>query len=170
MVPGQLRGCPVDGPAFLTTVALDLERHAPGRGVRGLEHKRRFHGASETPGFAPLPGLIPAGNLLVQHGIEFFQTNDAVQVIDGDPGQPGAVSANASYARSHSPVFLLPSGAKQVVSASGQRRHRLGVVEENARDVQIVFVVGVLVQPCIGTVRPNPDTRPLRRRRSTQSR
>ena len=33
---------------------------------------------------------------LIEGGVEFFEGRDAVQVVDGDPGQPTAMSSEAS--------------------------------------------------------------------------
>jgi hypothetical protein len=52
---------------------------------------------------------FPFGQTLIHDRVEFFQAGNAVDVVDGNPRQPGTVSAYASYPWSHPPVFLLPA-------------------------------------------------------------
>ena len=44
---------------------------------------------------------------------------------------------------SHPPVFLLPAWSQQIVCASRQSQHALGVEQKDPRDIQVVLVVRV---------------------------
>ena len=52
------------------------------------------------------------------------------------------------------PMLLLPAGAGQIERAAGEREHRLRVVQENVRDVEVMFITGVFVKLGIGGRRP----------------
>ena len=52
------------------------------------------------------------------------------------------------------PMFLLPTGAGQIVRTAGERKHRLRVVQENSRDVEVMFIAGVFVKLGVRRSRP----------------
>ncbi len=104
-----------------------------------------------APRLFPLGGWFH-GQLLKQSGIIFLQASDAVKVVCGNPRQPEPVPADTAPrpTRPHSPTFLLPPDAFQVVLASRKRNHRLRVMQQNPGHIKVVLVLRVVVQLRVG--------------------
>ncbi len=83
--------------------------------------------------------LLSLSQSLIQVLVKLLQAGNAMHVVDRNPGQPGAVRANASHSPpAHAPVLLLPAGTCNL---------RIGIIYRGKIRGQAVPELKVLTPP-----------------------